>query len=100
MEQIFLPKRPTFKLRTPRSSKPTMVYLVFFANGKQYKISTGVKVLPSQWSDEHQVAIVSNLNSKLDNRNNEIVNRKIEEVEQSYRQFVDTVSTLIKCQLL
>ena len=73
-----------------------MVYLVFFANGKQYKISTGVKVLPSQWSDEHQVAIVSNLNSKLDNRNNEIVNRKIEEVEQSYRQFVDTVSTLDK----
>lgn len=96
MEQIFLPKRPSFKLRTPRSSKPTMVYLVFFANGKQYKISTGVKVLPSQWSDEHQLAIVSNLNSKLDNRNNEIVNKKIEEVEQSYRQFVDTVSTLDK----
>ena len=96
MEQIFLPKRPYFKLRTPRSSKPTTVYLVFFANGKQYKISTGVKVLPSQWSDEHQVAIVSNLNSKLDNRNNEIVNKKIEEVKQSYRQFVDIVSELDK----
>ena len=66
-----------FYLRKSNVSSPTLVYCGVRVDGVLHKISTGTKVKPAQWSKEHQLAITSNLLNKLDNYNNEVVNKKI-----------------------
>ena len=78
MEQIFLNElKANFNLRKASGNKPTLVYLVVSLNGKQYKLTTGLKVYPSMWDKKHQQAIISRKFSEMDNRNNMIVNAKI-----------------------
>lgn len=73
MEQQFIRTRLHFNLRqTQKHNIPTIIYCVFSYGGKQYKINTGVKVKPSQWSQEKGLPIVSNLQGNVDNRNNRI----------------------------
>lgn len=69
-----------FNLRQPKSNRPTIIFLVVYINGKQYKLSTGVKVYPSQWDRKHEMAVVSWKLSKIDNKNNQIVNEKIKSI--------------------
>ena len=78
----------TFNLREPKATKPTMIYFVVRLNGRQYKLSTGVKVYPTMWSKNTQTAIVSNQLSKQDNRNNKLVNEKINEVNANFLKFI------------
>lgn len=78
----------TFNLREPKATKPTMIYFVVRLNGRQYKLSTGVKVYPTMWAKDTQTAIVSNQLSKQDNRNNKLVNEKINEVNANFLKFI------------
>ena len=59
-----------------------MVYAVFTHMGKREKISIGVKIYPNQWNSKRQLAIISNLQTELDNNNNRIVNDRIKQVKQ------------------
>lgn len=88
-EQVFSRElQGTFNLREPKATKPTMIYFVVRLNGKQYKLSTGVKIYPSMWSKNMQMAIISNQLTKQDNRNNKLVNEKINEVNANFLKFI------------
>ena len=77
-KQIFLNEvEANFNLREPKGSKPTIIYLVVRAQGRQYKFSLGCKVYPSHWDRKKQRAFISPYLTELDNRNNFIVNQKI-----------------------
>lgn len=76
-----------FNLRTPKVNKPVTLYFVVGLSGKQYKFSTGLKVYPYQWDKRHNMAIISNQFSGHDNKNNELVNRKITEITNLFSEF-------------
>ncbi len=76
-EQIFLDFTLNFNLRQTKRNMPTIIYALFSFKGKQYKVNIGAKVYPIQWNKQKQLAIISNGQTKLDNRNNQIANKKI-----------------------
>ena len=79
----------SFVLRDRRATKPTTLYCITRINSKQHKIPLGVKVLASQWDKTYQLAIISNLQSKLDNYNNQIANEKINEIKGKISEYLD-----------
>ena len=80
-QEFLLERKFHFNLRKPKGNKPTQIYFVVTIGGRQYKLTTSVKVYPDQWDNTLQVAIVSNTNSKLDNRNNKIANERLEQIK-------------------
>lgn len=80
-----------FNLRAPKSTHPTLVFLVAYINGKRYKISTKVKVYASQWNPEKQLAVISNVQSKLDNRNNRIANEHLTRMRGYFSEFIEYI---------
>lgn len=87
-QQIFINEMSaTFNLRKPKANKPTNVYLVCRVQGKQVKLSTGIKVYPEHWNKEKQEAYISFRLSELDNRNNEIANNKINELKAYFSEY-------------
>lgn len=85
-EQVFLEFTLNFNLRQTKLNKPTIIYALFSFRGKQYKINIGAKVYPSQWNKRKQIATISNGQTRLDNRNNEIVNKKIRSILASFEE--------------
>ena len=75
-----------FNLRTNKTKKPEMVYLVVRIDGRQYKLSCGVKVYPQQW--RKGVAEESNFLCSRDNKNNKIVNEKLTVLKKRYSEFI------------
>lgn len=92
-KQVFFNVRLNFNLRQVKSDVPTPIYAVYVFNGKQYKVPTGVKVLPSQWSKVSQQAEVSNLINRYDNRNNAIANKCINDFRE---RFYKTIKEICK----
>lgn len=91
-KQIFLNEvEAYFNLREPKSSKPTIIYLVVRAQGKQYKFSLGCKVYPSQWDRKKQRAFISPHLTELDNQNNFIVNQKISHFLFLFREILQYI---------
>ena len=74
-----------FCLRTNKTKKPEMIYLVARIDGKQYKLSCGVKVYPNHW--HRGIAEESNLLSKRDNANNKIANEKLTVILDDFSKF-------------
>lgn len=66
-----------FYLRNPKSSKPTMIYMVVRFDKKNYAFSTKAKVYPYQWDKNTQEAICDIGLCKLDNLNNMKANNTI-----------------------
>lgn len=88
MEQLFFNEITcSFNLRCPKSNKPTNLYLVTRINGKQLKLSTGVKLYPQHWDKKNQQAYISFRLSELDNKNNLIVNRRINYLTLCFLEF-------------
>lgn len=86
--QVFIDEiRCNFNLREPKADKPTNIYLVASVNNKQVKLSTGVKVYPSQWNVKKQEAYISVRLTELDNINNTIVNNKLIELKNCFTEF-------------
>lgn len=82
--QLFLKVKPHFNLRQTKLDVPTTVYCVYTFGSRQWKVPTGVKVYPSQWNVEKQLAIESNLLKKTHNRNNVIANKRLEEIRKAF----------------
>ena len=82
-----------FNLRKASSFKPMPIYLVAYISGKQYKVATGVKVLPCQWDKSRQVAIVSNIFSEIDNYNNSVANEKLSAMRDDFSNYLDYLCT-------
>ena len=76
-EQVFLDFSLNFNLRQTKKNMPTIIYALFTFRGRQYKVNIGAKVYPTQWNKRKQIATISNGQTRLDNHNNEIVNKKI-----------------------
>lgn len=86
--QVFLfDLKINFNLREPKKMKETPIYAVISINRKQYKIATGVKVLPAHWNKKKQVAIINNSLTKVDISNNNIVNKRIIEIKFAFEDF-------------
>lgn len=102
-KQVFLDFTLRFNLRQRKQNKPTLIYAVFCFDRRQYKISTGLKIYPSQWNREKQIATISNGQTELDNRNNAIINRrliailiKVEEKKGYLCENVDSISNIFQ----
>lgn len=76
-----------FNLREPKGKKPTAIFFVVSLNGRQYKFSTGVKVYPKMWNKKNGSAIISNQQTKQDNKNNKVVNERISEILTLFSDF-------------
>lgn len=79
-EQVFLDFSLNFNLRQTKKNMPTIIYALFTFRGRQYKVNIGAKVYPTQWNKRKQIATISNGQTRLDNRNNEIVNKRIRSI--------------------
>lgn len=44
---------------------------------KRESFSVGLKVIPKQWDRSRQIAVISNINTELDNHNNNLLNEKL-----------------------
>lgn len=84
--QVFMDFGLRFNLRQRKQEKPTLLYAVFVWKEKQYKVSTSVRVYPSQWDNRAQLATISNKQSRLDNRNNQITNHTISIIVDSFKK--------------
>jgi len=93
-QEFLLERKFHFNLRKPKGEKATPIYFVIFIGGKQYKLSTNVKVYPDQWSNAKQIAVISNTNSRLDNRNNKLVNERLEQIRKYYLEYIEYLCTL------
>lgn len=89
--QIFLPSQLNFNLCDPKATKPTIIYAVVYFGGKQYKVNTGVKVIPSQWDKQKQCAIISSRLNNLHKSNNQVANNKLYEISFRFNSFLDYI---------
>lgn len=91
MKQVF--NKLHFNLRQRNTEKPTIIYCVIRIDKKVYKVATGVKVKPLQWDSSRQVAVISNIHSPIDNRNNQIANSKISQLTDRYLEYLNYLCT-------
>lgn len=88
MEQIFISEmKCSFVLREPNGDKPTRVFMYVCVNRQQCKLSTGVKVYPSQWNPVKQEALIGRRLTGLENQNNQIVNERIYHLRHVFQEF-------------
>lgn len=92
--QEFVQVKLHFNLRQTKIDTPTLIYGVYTCNGQQYKVATGLKVYPSQWDSQRQMAVESNLLSRRDNRNNHIINSQIETLKNRCNTAIQEVEGL------
>ena len=99
--QVFMNFELRFNLRQTKVEKPTLIYAVYTWQGKQYKVSTSLKVYPSQWDNRTHSALISSKQNKLDNRNNQITNQRIVNIITSLKNIrpvlcdmIDTINVI------
>jgi integrase len=87
LQNFFNEIKANFNLRDCKSNKPTNIYMIVIINGKKYHLPTGVKVYPDQWNKAKQEAYISHRLTEMDNLNNEIVNKKILELNDTFSEY-------------
>lgn len=71
------------------SNKPSIIYLVCSDNeGKQYKLSTGRKILGSQWNRKKQEPIISSLFSNDVNRSALVTCHVLNKLKSEYQNYL------------
>lgn len=85
-KQLFIDCKLNFNLYNPKGKRPTLIYAVVFFQGKQYRISTGLKIYPKQWNLKRQLASISKRQTELDNYNNSITNKKLRDILFSFEE--------------
>lgn len=73
-----------FYLKAPKKNIPTAIIFRVTYKGQRYNFGTGVKIIPIQWNESTQRAFVSFRLPELCNRNNEIVNYRLDEMQKSF----------------
>ncbi len=88
MEQIFIEELTGhFNLREPKGKKPSTIFFVVRLDGKQYKLSIGVKCYPKFWSKRKQECYTGVNISELDQKNNLTANQQIIMVKARFLEF-------------
>ena len=88
-QQFYGESKVFFYLRDPKSAGPRLIYLATYIGGKYYRISAKVKVYANQWNTKNQLAVISNVQSKQDNRNNKIVNDQLSKLRRYFSEFIE-----------
>ena len=79
----------SFCIRGVSSNKPSIIYLVCSDNkGKQYKISTGRKILGSQWNKRKQEPIISSLFSNEVNKEALTTSLILQQLKGEYLKYI------------
>lgn len=89
VQNWFFTSKAHINLRQPNGTKPTPLYLVFKLGNKQHKVSLGVKVIPSHWNGKINKALISANLSEIENKNNFIVNKKVNDGFLAYSNMID-----------
>ena len=89
MTQQFFPLELNgrFYLKDPKSKYPSTLIFIVRINDRKYKLAINAKVYPVQWNQSLQKAYISPILTNADNKNNSIVNQKIEEVKELFMSF-------------
>ena len=90
-QQFYGESKLYFFLREPKRTGPRLVYLSTYIGGKHYVLSAKVKVYACQWNYKKQLAVISNVQSKQDNRNNKIVNDQLSKVRRYFSEFIEYI---------
>lgn len=85
----FFTSKAHVNLRQPNGTKPTPLYLVFKLGAKQHKVSLGVKVIPNHWNGKINKALISANLSEIENKNNFIVNKKVNDGFLAHSNLID-----------
>lgn len=80
-----------FQLRTKTAKRPTTIYAIISNDGKQYKIATDCKILPTLWDGSK--AIISTYNNEETNQANLLINVKLNEFHLAFQSKVCTFAT-------
>ena len=104
MEQQFWGEmRIRFYVRNIKSSKPVKVYSALILGNSQIRLSTGYRVYSQQWNKKTQRGIISIALSAIDNRNNKILNERLEEISSNFQRLrhdvcsnIDTKECIIR----
>lgn len=79
----------SFCIRDVSSNKPAMIYLVVGdSEGKQYKISTGRKILYSQWNKRKQEPIINSSFSNDVNRSALVTCHVLNKLKSEYQNYL------------
>lgn len=70
-----------------------VIYACFSFRGKQHRVSTGLKVLASQWNARSHYAVVGEGMSPLDIYNNTIVNNRLREIDIAFLEKIEYFCT-------
>jgi integrase len=90
-QQFFGEIKMRFYLRSPYSTRPCMIFVGTNIGGKFYRASAQVKVYPSHWDSKRQLAVISNVQSIQDNRNNKIVNDQLSKLRRYFSEFIEYI---------
>lgn len=75
-----------YQLRSKGAKRPTTIYAIITNEGKQYKVATEYKILPSQW--DGKMAIVSPYNNAQTNDENLTLNENLHQLTtRFYKSF-------------
>lgn len=77
-----------YSLRSKNAKRPTTIYAIITNEGKQWKIATDCKILPSLW--DGQKAIISNYNNEETNQANLLINVKLNDLNLAFQKKVCT----------
>lgn len=89
MEQIFIKTR--LYLHTPKSTYSQIEMRIRHKGEIIRIIIKNIKVKTSQWSQCEQKAIISNIQNNIDNHNNKIANKAIEEYQTKFEEYVNNI---------
>lgn len=73
-----------YQLRSKAAKRPTTIYAIISNEGKQWKIATDCKILPTQW--DGQKAIISKYNNEETNQANLLINVKLNELHLEFQK--------------
>lgn len=71
-----------YQLRTKQAKRPTTIYAIITNEGKQYKVATEYKILPTQW--DGCMAIISTYNNAQTNQENLELNANLNDFKATF----------------
>ncbi len=77
-----------YQLRTKTAKRPTTIYAIISNDGKQYKVATEYKILPTQW--DGCMAIISTYNNVETNQENLELNSNLNEFKTTFYKYFAT----------
>lgn len=80
-----------YRLRSKQAKRPTTIYAIISNEGKQWKIATDCKILPTQWDGTK--AIISTYNNEQTNQANLLINVKLNDLYLLFQKKVCSFAT-------